>query len=74
MLGVRTYVQCGCGVFRLVRIMHSVQDAVMCVCFLLLQTCNSNICRSLYVCVAYAQTAARSLRNHAEGQHIQIAL
>ena len=33
-----TYVQCGCEVFRLVSIMHSVQDAVMCVCFLLLSS------------------------------------
>ena len=37
-VGVRTYLQSGCGVFRVVHIMHSVQDAVMCVCFLLLSS------------------------------------
>ena len=60
-VGVRTYMQCGCEAFRVVRIMHSVQDAVMCVCFLLLSSPSPSMVNGGMKKLIVQQSSARPL-------------
>ena len=58
--GVCTYVQCGCEVFGVVH-MLSVQDAVMCVCFLLLSSPSPSMVNGGMKKLLVQQSSARPL-------------